>query len=63
MLHMMKILVSAAFVLGAVSGASAATKHRRAVHASPSHYSTVPSYSSSNACPPVPPCFPQRDDW
>jgi hypothetical protein len=61
MSHMIKILLSAAFVLGVVFNASAATRHHRVIHGAQSYASVVPA--QSNACPPVPPCFPQRNDW
>jgi hypothetical protein len=62
MSHMTKILLSASFVIGVVFNASAATRHHhRVVHGAQSYASVAPV--QSNACPPVPPCFPQRDDW
>jgi hypothetical protein len=66
MSRMIRISLSAAFVLGTVFNASAATKHRRVVHVYPSPYSNgAPSagVSLSSACPPVPPCRTPRDDW
>lgn len=61
MSHLAKILLAAAFVVGIVFNASAATRHHRVVHAVQSYDSVVPV--QSNACPPVPPCHPQRNDW
>jgi hypothetical protein len=61
MSHMIKILLSGAFVLGVVFNASAATRHHRVIHGAQSYDSVAPV--QSNACPPVPPCFPQWDDW
>lgn len=55
------IAFSAAFVLGAVINASAATRHHRAVHTLRSYDDGVPILS--NACPPVPPCRTPRNDW
>ena len=56
---MIKILLSAAFILGIVVNATAATKHHGAVHIHPSPFSNgapSPGVSLSSACPPVPPC-------
>jgi len=61
MSHMTKILLAAAFVLGLVFNASAASRHHRVIDGAQSYASVVPV--QSNACPPVPPCFPQRNDW
>lgn len=67
MLHVLKIVsLSAAFVLGTVFNASAATKHSRVVHRHPTPSTNGPPSGGptlSNACPPVPPCRPPRDDW
>jgi hypothetical protein len=62
MLHMTRMLLSAAFVLAVVFNASAASRHHRVIHYGEQSYASVAPVQS-NACPPVPPCFPQRDDW
>jgi hypothetical protein len=75
MLHVIRIGLFAAFVLGAVVNAFAATNHGQAARRHPSEYDWVPFFSGgycppsggpacSNACLPVgPPCRRPRDDW
>lgn len=61
MLRMIKILLSAAFVLGIVFDASAATRHHQAVHAARSADGVPVPY---NGCNPAPlPCRTPRNDW
>jgi len=65
MLHIIKVSLAAAFVLGTVVSVSAATKHRRVVHIHPSLFISGPAagVSLSSACPPVPPCRTPTNDW
>jgi hypothetical protein len=61
MSHLTKILLFTAFILCTAFDASAASRHRRIVHAVRSNDSVVPL--QSNACPSIPPCRTPRDDW
>jgi len=62
MSHTKTLCLSAAFVLAVAVNASAATRHHHVIYSyGAQSYDTVPV--QSNACPPVPPCAPQRNDW